>query len=110
MVPIQSGSLPFQGGRFQFGGGPIHFRLSSVYIMPATVNCLMLLMQSICCARNFALDNAGSNIAAKMAIIAITTSNSISVNAAGCDSPPGRISVNLVFANVFFTVSKLLYF
>ena len=50
--------------------------------MPATVNCLMSLMQAICCARNLALDNAGNSIAAKMAIIAITTNNSMSVKAA----------------------------
>ena len=67
--------------------------------MPATVNCLMLLMQSICCARNFALDNAGNNIAAKMAIMAITTSNSISVKAHNAgEAPPCRNSVDLLIA------------
>ena len=78
--------------------------------MPANVNCLMSLMQAICCARNLALANAGNSIAAKMAIMAITTSNSISVKAPACDPPIGRIKVNLVFANVFFTIFEFLYF
>jgi hypothetical protein len=34
----------------------------------------------ICCAFCFAFDKAGSNMAARIAMIAITTSNSISVN------------------------------
>jgi len=42
--------------------------------------------------------------------MAITTSNSISVKAAACDPPLGRISVNLVFANVLFTIFEFLYF
>src|SRR5437660_1709072 len=42
--------------------------------------CLVLLRQAAPNARSFALLNAGSSIAARMAMIAMTTSNSISVN------------------------------
>jgi hypothetical protein len=40
-------------------------------------------MQDVCCAFAFALASAGSSIAARMAMMAMTTSNSINVNAAG---------------------------
>jgi hypothetical protein len=40
----------------------------------------MLLKQEIPCARFFAFDNAGNSIAAKMAMMAMTTSSSIKVN------------------------------
>lgn len=50
--------------------------------MPAPKdNCLRLLMHLALWALNFALDSAGNNMAARMAIIAITTSNSIKVKA-----------------------------
>jgi len=39
------------------------------------------LMQAICCARNLALDSAGSNIDARIAMMAMTTSSSIRVKA-----------------------------
>jgi hypothetical protein len=41
--------------------------------------CRTLLAHLVNCARAFALDNAGNNIAARMATMAITTSNSIKV-------------------------------
>ena len=41
----------------------------------------MVLMQEMLIARVFARDRAGSNMAARMAIMAMTTSNSIKVNA-----------------------------
>src|SRR5947207_15116044 len=46
----------------------------------AVVNCLMLLMQPMPCAFAFDLLKAGNNKAARMAMMAMTTSNSISVN------------------------------
>ena len=42
--------------------------------------CLLLLKSATICARFFALDSAGSNRAARMAMMAITTSNSMRVN------------------------------
>src|SRR2546428_13827185 len=43
--------------------------------------CLRLLVQLIAWLLSFALDNAGNNMAARMAMIAMTISNSINVNA-----------------------------
>ncbi len=45
------------------------------------MSCRRLLAQAVCCALGFALLNAGNNIPAKIAMIAMTTSNSIKVNA-----------------------------
>jgi len=42
-------------------------------------SCFMLLTHEIPCARIFALANAGKSIAARMAMIAMTTNNSIKV-------------------------------
>ena len=47
-------------------------------------NCFWLLMQFVRCARSLALASAGSSMAAKIAMIAITTSNSIRRE---CESP-----------------------
>src|SRR5579862_4772574 len=44
-------------------------------------HCRKLLKQEICCAFLLAADSAGNNIAARIAMMAMTTSNSISVNA-----------------------------
>ena len=44
------------------------------------VICRRLLKHAACCALRFELASAGNNIAAKMAIMAMTTSNSIKVN------------------------------
>src|ERR1043165_6977454 len=44
-------------------------------------SCFGLLRQAADCALILALDNAGNNIAARIAMIAMTTSNSINVNA-----------------------------
>src|SRR5262245_12237801 len=55
--------------------------LSSAYNLQPTINCLPLFKQAIPCALVFALDNAGISIAARIAMIAITTSNSMSVKA-----------------------------
>src|SRR6266446_2826598 len=43
--------------------------------------CRRLLMHEVCLLRALAFERAGSNNAARIAMIAITTSNSISVNA-----------------------------
>ncbi len=45
----------------------------------AMPNCFMLLTQVVVWAFFFALASTGNNIAAKMAMMAITTSNSMSV-------------------------------
>src|ERR1051326_5492180 len=55
--------------------------LSKAQVLKDNPTCLRLLVQLIRCARALARANAGSNIAARMAIMAITTSNSINVNA-----------------------------
>src|ERR1035437_8504320 len=47
--------------------------------MLANCNCFMLLRQAIPCALFLAFARAGKSIAARMAMIAITTSSSISV-------------------------------
>src|SRR5207245_2029563 len=54
---------------------------SSEYIRLPNCICFSLLAQPIRLARSFDLDKAGSSILARMAMIAITTSNSIKVNA-----------------------------
>src|SRR5882724_8426415 len=63
--------------------------LSSVYRRRASDNCLRLLRQEIFCPFIFALANAGNNMAARMAMMAITTSSSIRVKAAGFRLPGG---------------------
>jgi hypothetical protein len=55
--------------------------VSFKYINPAIVTWRTLLKHEVCCAWLFALANAGSSNAAKMAIMATTTSNSMSVKA-----------------------------
>jgi len=47
----------------------------------ASVCCLMLFMQAVRLAFSFARDKAGNNIAARIAMIAITTNSSINVKA-----------------------------
>src|ERR1035437_625094 len=56
---------------------------SMVYILKAVASCRPLLMQVMPFARALALESAGSSSAARMAMIAMTTSNSIRVK-------PGR--------------------
>ena len=53
-----------------------------MYIVPAKKICLDLLVQSMRRAASRALASAGNNMAAKIAIIAITTSSSINVKRA----------------------------
>src|SRR3569833_405275 len=53
--------------------------LSSVYSVVKTIVCFRLLRQEVLSALLFAFANAGNSIAARMAMMAITTSNSINV-------------------------------
>ena len=50
----------------------------------ASVSCFRLLVQPIMRAFSFALESAGNNIPARIAMMAMTTSNSINVNALQC--------------------------
>src|SRR5882762_6921065 len=61
--------------------------------------CFVLLRQAVANARSFALLNAGSSMAARMAMIAMTTSNSIRVKPL-----PNFSFVNLIPALVFIFV------
>src|ERR1035438_1396333 len=54
--------------------------LSSVYMRQAKASCRLLFMHCTPCAFSLARDNAGSSSAARIAMMAMTTSSSISVN------------------------------
>src|ERR1017187_2171322 len=54
---------------------------SSAYNCQANCNCFTLFMHLMPCALTFARDKTGNSSAARMAMIAITTSNSINVKA-----------------------------
>src|SRR4029453_18908281 len=54
--------------------------LSPVYMWFASINCLVLLRQRMPWALALALARAGNNMLERMAMIAMTTSNSIKVN------------------------------
>src|ERR1043165_9626574 len=79
-------SVPLhQVGRRPVGSVPANgtpSRLSSAYIRQPRAICLLLFMQGMDCAFILALPNAGSSIAAKIAMMAMTTSSSISVKPA----------------------------
>src|SRR5262245_15898444 len=55
--------------------------LSPGYTDQQIVSCFRLFRHCVVCARALALANAGSSIAARIEIMAITTSNSINVKA-----------------------------
>src|SRR5437773_12552807 len=55
--------------------------LSSAHVLKANPVCLRLLVQLIRCARALARASAGNNMAARMAMIAMTTNNSMRVKA-----------------------------
>src|SRR5271154_1662950 len=57
--------------------------LSPLYMTQAVSSCLRLFMHAIFCAFALADESAGNNIAARIAMMATTTSNSINVNARG---------------------------
>src|ERR1035441_7781646 len=54
--------------------------LSSVYMRQAKASCRLLFMHCTPCAFSLARDNAGSSSAARIAMMAMTTSSSMSVN------------------------------
>src|SRR3954465_5570003 len=56
-------------------------RLSSAYMCRLRPSCFSLFMQVTRIALSFAFASAGNSIAARMAMMAITTNNSISVKA-----------------------------
>ncbi len=72
-----------------------HWSLSSPYMCTARLNCRMLFWQAERRARSLAPDNAGSSSAARMAMIATTTSNSISVNARARRAHPRTATFDL---------------
>src|SRR5262245_48403514 len=59
------------------------FSLSSTYMCMAKANCFTFDIQLIWRARSFALARAGKRSPARMAMMAITTNNSIKVKAEG---------------------------
>jgi hypothetical protein len=65
-----------------------------MYSCVANPICRRLLRQEIRCADPFARPSEGNNIAAKIAMIAITTSNSIKVNAR---ITPGNLRLLFIF-------------
>src|SRR5436190_3767043 len=71
-------------------------RLSPAYIVMATPHCLRLLAHRMRTARSLALLKAGKRSAARIAMIAITTSSSMSVN-------PFRITDRLGFGELLIT-------
>src|SRR5450759_4835399 len=64
------------------GLGVILSSLSSAYSCQQSCNCFVLVKQAVMCALLFALANAGNNIAARIAMMAMTTRSSIKVKAA----------------------------
>src|SRR5438132_4946931 len=72
----------FTQGEFQFGSGRNSFE-SLTYMCIARAICFTLFWHCERTALSLALAKAGSSIAAKMAMMAITTSSSIRVNADG---------------------------
>ena len=66
--------------------------LSPTYMLLATASCFSLFMHCVFCACCLAMAKAGNKSAARMAIIAMTTSNSIRVK--GCGARSGHPSAN----------------
>src|SRR5437868_6078617 len=85
----ESSSTPF-GVRLSEAPLGTRWLLSLAYMWAASMNCRMLLTHPVRLARSFAPDKAGNSMAAKIAIIAITTSSSIKVKAA-CFLPALKI-------------------
>src|SRR6266576_319645 len=73
------GYQEFKSRNFTVG---IKSLLSWAYMMMPRPICFRLLAQLMRKARSLAFDNAGNNIAARMAMMAMTTSSSINVNPA----------------------------
>src|ERR1017187_2226356 len=105
MAPIQSPWLKVGS----LLSGPTQFLLSSTYILLASDSCLRPLTHAICCARALADASAGNNIAARMAIIAMTTSSSIRVNPIRpARDPAGNNRANLVVKQFRRSLPRLL--
>src|ERR1035438_3283028 len=71
--------------------------LSALYIWKDRTNCLRLFKHAVCLPLDFALASAGISKAARIAMMAMTSSNSVKVNALpGQDPPlplqPGRVA------------------
>src|ERR1700722_13112070 len=86
-----------------FSGRPCP--VSLIYIKPASVICLTLFKQAVCCAFLFELARAGSRSAARMAMMAITTRSSTSVKAdeiarSGVFISQTMISLRMVIYNI----------
>src|SRR3974390_2460300 len=83
---------------------------SSPYICHPVLNCLLLFRQMMPWALDLALLRAGSSIAARMAMMAITTSNSMSVNArqlAAENRPEPNARVQRLEFNAFGVMGSL---
>src|SRR6185369_5731599 len=72
-----------------FGGN--ESRLSIAYECQQIWSCLRLFWHAMLKACSFALVRAGNNIAARMAIMAITTNSSIKVKPRGAPRPPSAV-------------------
>jgi hypothetical protein len=68
--------------------------LSPAYITRAVPICFILFTHEIRFARSFALDNAGRSIAARIAMIAMTTSSSIKVKPRAKAGPRARANLS----------------
>src|SRR6266567_9527157 len=69
---VTAGQVPvLRGGKYSW--------LSPAYMWKPSPICRLLLQQAMALALSLALANAGRSIAARMAMMAITTSNSINV-------------------------------
>ena len=89
LIPASHGQLPVLWPYLlRLCGSLLLF--SSAYICHASDICLRLLRQLVRFADSFARASAGSNRAARMAIIAMTTNNSMRVNAR-CQARRGEI-------------------
>src|SRR5260370_9465525 len=77
--------------------------LSSQYMLQARASCFSLLKQEAINAFCLALARAGSSIAARMAMIATTTSNSMRVNPWWADLALG-LRIQLFSPGIFFII------
>src|SRR2546430_1511098 len=84
--PFRTKALAARAGRSHGQNAPVQSgnrsRLSSAYIRMASPSCLILLAHLIFIALDFALARAGNSSAARIAMMAMTTSSSMSVKAA----------------------------
>src|SRR6185503_11490025 len=74
-------AAPLSPGGVQLAAPTRRSFQSSEYIRQANINCLLLFRHMMPCALALALDKAGNSNAARIAMMAMTTSNSINVKA-----------------------------